>query len=89
MPESTNEYAEGVHLRENKRILKLVDQAAAAKGSDRSALYREAMRFWLASNGFLTRDEKIVLGVNSHHDGSVGSGIVTSPQISLLQGKER
>lgn len=50
-------------MKEEERILKIVDQVAKNRGCDRSAIYREAMRFWLASNGFLTVEEKRALGV--------------------------
>jgi metal-responsive CopG/Arc/MetJ family transcriptional regulator len=36
-----------VNFREDPRILKVVDEIAMMKGTDRSALYREAIRFWL------------------------------------------
>jgi predicted transcriptional regulator len=38
---------ETVNFREDTRILKVVDEIAMIKGTDRSALYREAIRFWL------------------------------------------
>lgn len=56
-------WTETITFRENKRIAGLVDQTAAARGTDRSGLYREAMRFWLAKNGLLTVEETRALGV--------------------------
>jgi hypothetical protein len=38
---------ETVNFREDPGILKIVDEIAVTKGTDRSALYREAIRFWL------------------------------------------
>lgn len=40
-------------LWEDKRILELVDQVATARGSDRSAIYREGVRLLLAKMGLL------------------------------------
>jgi len=55
---------EDVHFKEEKRILAIVDRVAKNKGSDRSAMYREAIRTWLASNSHLTDQEKKDLGFN-------------------------
>jgi predicted transcriptional regulator len=46
-------YSETVSFREDKRILELVDSLAAARGTDRSALYREAIRLLLTKMGLL------------------------------------
>jgi metal-responsive CopG/Arc/MetJ family transcriptional regulator len=54
---------EPVSFREDQRILKIMDRVAQSKGTDRSAVYREAARFFLASNSHLTSDEKKDLGV--------------------------
>jgi len=41
-----------------------VDDVAEKRGTDRSAMYRMAMRYWLAQNSHLTNDEKKALGLN-------------------------
>ena len=55
---------EVVHYRESTRILTIVDRVAANKGSDRSTIIRESIRFWLASNSHLSDQEKKDLGLN-------------------------
>ncbi len=40
-------FPETLNIREDPRILKLVDGIARKRGTDRTALYREAMRYWL------------------------------------------
>ena len=57
---------EPVSFREDDRILKIMDRVAKSKGTDRSAVYREAARFYLASNSHLTPEEKKDLGINGH-----------------------
>ena len=53
---------ENIHFREDERILFIVDRLAKNKGSDRSAVYREAIRYYLAANSHLTDQEKKDLG---------------------------
>ena len=55
---------EVVHYREEERILVILDRVAKNKGTDRSAICREANRFYLASNSHLTAEEKKDLGIN-------------------------
>jgi len=55
---------EDVHLKEETRILTIVDRVAKNKGTDRSALYREAIRHWLGENSHLNDQEKKDLGIN-------------------------
>ena len=57
-------YKKLVSLRERPWILKIMDRVAKSKGTDRSAVYREAARFYLASNSHLTAEEKKDLGIN-------------------------
>ena len=40
-------WSEPVSFRDDPRILGIVDRVAERKGTDRSALYRAAIRFWL------------------------------------------
>ena len=54
-----------VNLREEDRILMIVDRVAKNRGSDRSSVYREAVRYYLAANSLLTEQEQIDLGVPS------------------------
>jgi metal-responsive CopG/Arc/MetJ family transcriptional regulator len=53
-----------VHFWEDNRILAIIDRVAKNKGTDRSAICREANRFYLASNSHLTAEEKKDLGIN-------------------------
>jgi metal-responsive CopG/Arc/MetJ family transcriptional regulator len=53
---------EPVSYREEKRILDIVDRVASSRGTDRSAIIREATRFWLAANSLLPEQEKKDLG---------------------------
>lgn len=55
-------YTETVSFREDTRILTMVDRVARNKGSDRTALYREAIRYYLAANSHLTEQEQTDLG---------------------------
>ena len=52
-----------VHFWEDERILMIVDRVAKNRGSDRSGVYREAARYYLAANSLLTEQEQIDLGV--------------------------
>lgn len=61
---SDMQLSEQISFRDAKRIVTKVDDIAEKKGTDRSALYREAMRFWLATNSHLTDEEKKALGIN-------------------------
>ncbi len=45
-------------FRESKRIVGIVDRIAGNRGTDRSGIYREAIRYWLADNSYLTDQEK-------------------------------
>ena len=56
---------ETVHFREEHRILEKVDRLARSKGTDRSAIYREAVRYYLAANSHLTAEEKKDLGITA------------------------
>ncbi len=56
---------ETVHFREEHRILEKVDRLAKSKGTDRSAIYREAVRYYLAANSHLTAEEKKDLGITA------------------------
>ena len=56
-------YKEFVHLKEEERTVAIVDRVAKSKGSDRSGVYREAVRYYLAANSLLTEQEQIDLGV--------------------------
>lgn len=58
-------FQQTMSLWEDKRILELVDQVATARGSDRSGIYREAIRFWLAKNKLLPERESAMLGVTT------------------------
>jgi len=51
-----------VHFWEDDRILAIIDRVAKNRGSDRSAVYREAARFYLAMNSHLTEQEQIDVG---------------------------
>jgi hypothetical protein len=57
-------YTEPVSFRDTKRIVSKVDSIASARGTDRSGMYRLAMRYWLADNSHLGDDEKKALGLN-------------------------
>jgi hypothetical protein len=46
-----------VHFREKKRIIEVVEKTADVRGSNRSAIFHEAIRFWLAANGLLPRED--------------------------------
>jgi metal-responsive CopG/Arc/MetJ family transcriptional regulator len=63
MVESSQVLTEPVSFREDLRILRLMDRVAKSKGTDRSAVYREAARFYLASKSHLTAEEKKDLGI--------------------------
>lgn len=54
----TGKFDETVSFRDEKRILVIVGRLAKNKGTDRSALYREAMRFYLAEASHLTEQER-------------------------------
>jgi metal-responsive CopG/Arc/MetJ family transcriptional regulator len=56
-------YTELVNVREDKRILELVDQVVEARGSDRSTVYREAIRHFLAAKGLLDKENLRILGI--------------------------
>ena len=56
--EVAGKFDQTVSFRDEKRILLIVDRIAKNKGTDRSALYREAMRFYLAEASHLTDQEK-------------------------------
>ena len=56
-------YRELVHFREDERILKIIDRLAKNRGTDRSGVYREAVRYYLAANSHLTEQEQIDVGV--------------------------
>jgi len=58
-----NGKAEVVHVRFSKRIRDLVKQVADARGSDESAVIRQAVHLELARLSFLTNDEKKALGI--------------------------
>ena len=60
---SAQKATECVSFREEPRILKIMDRVAKSKGTDRSALYREAARFYLATKSHLTGEEKKDLGI--------------------------
>jgi metal-responsive CopG/Arc/MetJ family transcriptional regulator len=64
LSDSDRQLTEHVSFRDSRRIIIKVDDIAEKKGTDRSALYREAIRFWLAANSHLTDEEKKALGVN-------------------------
>ena len=49
---------EQVSLWEDPRILKFVDRVANSKGSNRSVVIREAIRFFLGCKSYLTVEEK-------------------------------
>jgi metal-responsive CopG/Arc/MetJ family transcriptional regulator len=57
--------SEQISFKDAKHIVQKVDDIAQKKGTDRSALYREAMRYWLGANSHLTEDEKKALGVQT------------------------
>lgn len=61
-----NGKAEVVHVRFSKRIRDLVKQVADARGSDESAVIRQAVHQELARLSFLTDDEKKALGMITH-----------------------
>jgi metal-responsive CopG/Arc/MetJ family transcriptional regulator len=63
MPQADMQLSEQISFRDCKRIVMKVDDIAEKKGTDRSAMYRQAMRFWLAANSHLTDEEKKALGV--------------------------
>jgi hypothetical protein len=52
-PGKPQKYTTTVSFRDEKRILELIDKLAAARGTDRSAIYREAVRLLLAKVGLL------------------------------------
>jgi metal-responsive CopG/Arc/MetJ family transcriptional regulator len=54
-----------ITIKEETRILKIIDRVAKNKGSNRSVVYREAARFFLASNSYLTPEEKKDLGITT------------------------
>jgi metal-responsive CopG/Arc/MetJ family transcriptional regulator len=64
LAEDPADKSEVVHYREEQRILTIVDRVAKSKGSDRSTIIRESIRFWLGYNSHLTDQEKKDLGVN-------------------------
>lgn len=55
---------EDVHLHGDERIFKIVDRVTKNRGTDRSAIYREAIRRYHAENSHLTDEEKKDLGLN-------------------------
>jgi hypothetical protein len=57
-------YTEPVSFRDTKRIVTKVDHLASARGTDRSGMYRLAMRYWLGANSHLAEEEKKALGLN-------------------------
>jgi hypothetical protein len=61
--ESSSALSEVVSFKEDLRILRIMDRVAKSKGSDRSALYREAARFFLGCKSYLTVEEKKDLGI--------------------------
>ena len=56
-------YSELIQVRDSKRMVARVDAVAIARGLDRSSVYRQAIRYWLAVNGQLSDEEKRALGV--------------------------
>jgi metal-responsive CopG/Arc/MetJ family transcriptional regulator len=58
------ELSEQVSFRDAKRIIAIVDDVAEKRGTDRSSMYRMAMRYWLAENSHLSEEEKKALGLN-------------------------
>jgi SpoVK/Ycf46/Vps4 family AAA+-type ATPase len=54
-------YTEPVSFREDKRIFELAKQIAEARGSDVSAIYREAIRHFLARMGLLDKQNLRIL----------------------------
>ena len=60
--ENKAKFTEPVSFREDKRILEIVDGAAAARGCNRTAIYREAIRQFLASLGLLDEETMKLLG---------------------------
>jgi len=61
-------YTELVNVREDKRILELVDQVVEARGSDRSTVYREAIRHFLTARGLLDKENLKILGIHVEDD---------------------
>ena len=72
--QSPARYTELVNVRESKRILELVDQVVETRGSDRSTVYREAIRHFLAANGLLDKEKLKILRKESE-----GGGLRTLP----------
>ena len=69
--QAKEKFTEVLHFRESKRILAKVASIAAARGTDCSTLYREAIRYWLADHNQLTEQEMNALGLarrNPTHD---------------------
>jgi predicted transcriptional regulator len=54
--ENKAKYTEPLTIREEKRILELVNQVAEARGSDMSTIYREAIRQFLAKLRLLNEE---------------------------------
>ncbi len=53
---ATKGFDEPVSFREDPRVLNVVDGLARRRGSDRSALYREAIRYWLEEKEHIKLD---------------------------------
>ena len=68
--EKKEPFTEPVSFRDTKRIVTMVDEIAAARGGDRSALYRLGIRFLLATMGLLPQEEarKILLNLPQTHN---------------------
>lgn len=54
-------FTEAVSFREDRRVLKVVDRICRRSGSDRSAIYREAVRFWLEEKEHINLDKVLAL----------------------------
>jgi len=63
MADLQKRFTECVSFREDKRILTILDRVARNKGTDRSGVYRESVRYFLAAKSLLTEQEQIDLGV--------------------------